>query len=186
MQHEADARQRRLQFMAHRGHEIGLHVVQQPKPGNVLQKDRRAERCARRNREWAGCEAETCGFFANLHHDRFVKTLGNIIPLVVQHVGQGLAQRLGRLPNGRAITRLFPATCPPASAAPPDWPIPRAVADRPPTPDRGRNRLWPGWSAAPGSTGLYAISENSRSSRAMLLKALASCPSSSSEFIGTS
>ena len=56
MEHEPNARQRRLQFMTHRGHEIAFHLVEQAKTGDVLEQhgrtDRRAIRIADGKNAW--------------------------------------------------------------------------------------------------------------------------------------
>ena len=127
-----------------------------------------------------------CGFLAPLQDDGLVEAFRQVLALRLEDVGQRLPQRLGRLPDHRRALRR-----------------PRAAR----TPNRRRAAglaistccCWSTTSTGSGKESIvawlvccarinWALCDwrKSRSCRAMVLKAPASCPSSSSEVMGTS
>ena len=108
MEHKPDARQRRLQFVAHGGHEIALHLVEQAKPGNVLQEHCCTNRRAIRIADWQDARQKEVVVLSQLQHDGLVETLRQVLAAVLQNIRQRLPQLIGRLPNQRRpILRLY-------------------------------------------------------------------------------
>ena len=111
MQVEPHARQRRLQFVADRGRQVALDLVQQAEARHVAEHHRRPERIAvgvadgqdlRQVGALLAVEAEVDGLIERLRRKRL---------LLLQGVGQRLAQRRRRLPGlgGRPACRIVGA-----------------------------------------------------------------------------
>ena len=103
VQRKPDARQRRFQLVADRRHQIALHLVEQPKAGNVLQQHRRPDCYALGIADGQDPRQERMSFLSHRQHDGLVEAFGQVLLLVLQNVGQRLSQWFWRLPYQRRL-----------------------------------------------------------------------------------
>ena len=99
--HQADARQRRLQLVADRGHHVALDFVQQAEPRYVFQQHGSPQRGRRGVADGQDAGKIRKGLFPVLQNDDFIEAFRHVSPLFVQGLGQGLPQGFGRLPDRR-------------------------------------------------------------------------------------
>jgi hypothetical protein len=98
---QADASERRFEFVTRRRDEIVFDLIEQSQPSDVLKQHGRAERIAVRIAN--GQNPRQHGPLATVgaQEDDVVKPLGRVVPLLFERVGQRLTQWLGRLPSAR-------------------------------------------------------------------------------------
>ena len=101
VQHQADARQRRLQLVADRGHHVALHFVQEAEPRHVFQQHRGPQRGRRGIANRQDPRKIGIGLFSLLQNDDFVEAFGHVRALFLQGLGQGLPQGFRRFPDRR-------------------------------------------------------------------------------------
>ena len=121
-----------------------------------------------------------------VQHDGLVETLGQVLALVLQDVGQRLPQRLGRLPDRGAMLRRPRAAARPNRRRAAGLAISTCCCGSTTSTGSGNESIVAWLVCCARINWALCDWRNSRSCRAMVLKALASCPSSSSEVMGTS
>jgi hypothetical protein len=101
VEHQADARQRRLQLMTDRRHEVALYFVEQAKPRDVFQEHCCADRRTTRIADGQDARQERVRFLSHRQRDGLVESFRQVLAVVLQGIHQRLPQGIGRLPNRR-------------------------------------------------------------------------------------